>query len=145
MATRSCKRRTLRFLSTSTCSRICATKPDLAFSYMGAIGRMPVALVVHPAFPATTLAEFIAKAKASATAIAYAYLGLVGPADMPPAVVQTLNAALANARQAPRTAERLAELGVEVTPGTPAQFRSHARSESARWGELIRSLGLRIE
>lgn len=214
-------------------------KPDIDFSYVGAIGRIPVALVVHPAFPATTLAEFIAKAKASETAIAYAsagygtphhvamelfaqragltmahvpykgaapalqdvmggqvpammldlgsglqairagkvralaialpqraravpelptfgelgvkqvnayaYLGLVGPAGMPPGVVQALNAALANAVQAPGTAQRLAELGVEVTTGTPAQFRSHARSESARWGELIRSLGLRIE
>ncbi|MDB5873365.1 MAG: hypothetical protein JWQ07_2807, partial [Ramlibacter sp.] len=38
---------------------------DKDFTYIGAIGRVPVTLVVNPKFPAKTLTEFIAYAKAN--------------------------------------------------------------------------------
>ena len=39
--------------------------PEKDFTYIGAIGRFPLALVVHPDFPARTLKEFVAYAKAN--------------------------------------------------------------------------------
>jgi tripartite-type tricarboxylate transporter receptor subunit TctC len=45
------------------------------FSYIGAIGQAPLALVVHPSFPARTLAEFVAHARANPGRVNYASAG----------------------------------------------------------------------
>ena len=39
--------------------------PEKDFSYIGAFGRFPLALVVHPDFPAKTFKEFLAYARAN--------------------------------------------------------------------------------
>jgi tripartite-type tricarboxylate transporter receptor subunit TctC len=57
-------------------------KPESDFTYIGAIGRIPVALVVHPSFPAKTLAEFIAHAKANPDKVDYASPGIGTPHHM---------------------------------------------------------------
>lgn len=53
--------------------------PEKDFSYIGAIGRFPMALVVNPAFPAHTLQEFIAYAKANPGKLNYASPGNGSP------------------------------------------------------------------
>jgi len=57
-------------------------KPESDFTYIGAIGRVPVALVVHPSFPAKTLAEFIAYVKANPDKVDYASPGIGTPHHM---------------------------------------------------------------
>jgi len=54
-------------------------RPDRDFTYIGAIGLVPFTLVVHPAFPARTLAEFVAYAKANPGKINYASTGVGSP------------------------------------------------------------------
>ena len=53
-----------------------AYKPATDFTYIAAIGRIPVVLVTHPTFPAKTLAEFIDYAKANPGKIDYASPGI---------------------------------------------------------------------
>ena len=53
--------------------------PERDFSYIGAIGRSSFTLVVHPSFPAHTLAEFIAYAKANPGRINYGSPGNGSP------------------------------------------------------------------
>jgi tripartite-type tricarboxylate transporter receptor subunit TctC len=53
--------------------------PEKDFSYLGAIGRFPLALVVNPSFPAKNLQEFIAYAKANPGRINYASPGNGSP------------------------------------------------------------------
>ncbi|MDM0011686.1 tripartite tricarboxylate transporter substrate binding protein [Variovorax sp. J22P168] len=76
---------------------------------------------------------------------AFAFHGLIGPAGMPPEIVDRLNAELRKAMQAPRIQQVFGEWGFEALPGTPKEFRDLARSESAHWGEVIKSSGVRLD
>ena len=215
-------------------------KPDSDFTYIGTIGRFPVALVVNPAYPARTVAEFIAQAKAQGDKLSYAspgngsphhvamelfkqatglgamvhvpykgaapamqdlaggqvpvmmldlasgmqlmkagkvrvlavatpkraqalpevptfvelghkdinafaFHGLIGPAGMPPEVVTRLNAELNKAMQNPKVQKLFADFGFEAMPGTPKEFHTTARSESARWGQVIKASNIQLD
>lgn len=206
--------------------------PDKDFTYIGTIGRLPLALVVNPSFPAKTFAEFLAYVKANpgkvdyaspglgsphhlamemfktrtktfmthiayrgaapavqdvvagqvpvmfldlaaglsfiqsnkvrvlamgtakrspvlpdvptlaelgvADADVFAFQGLVGPAGLPPAVVGKLNQELNKALSDPAVTKKFADFGIEPMKLTPELFRAMARSESDRWGSIIK-------
>ncbi|MCJ0765211.1 Bug family tripartite tricarboxylate transporter substrate binding protein [Variovorax terrae] len=212
---------------------------DKDFTYIGAIGQVPVTLVVNPAFPAKTLAEFLAYAKkypgkvnfASAGSgslhriamellqrsagiqlthvsykggspaiqdviggqvecmmmdltiglqniragqvrplavtatqriatipdvptftelglknmLAFTLHGLLGPAGMPPAIVDRLNTGLRRAMLDANVQKRFAESGLQPTPGTPEEFKRLVAAESDRWGAVIKAAGIRAD
>jgi len=214
-------------------------KPATDFTYIGTIGRFPVALVVHPDFPAKTVAEFVSYVKAHPDSVsyaspgagsphhmamelfkqkaglsiqhvpykgaapamndimggqvqtmmldlasglpiirsgkvrvlaialpqraralpdvptfaelgfkdvnAYAFHGLIGPAGMPPDVVNRLNSELNKAMQAPKVVKLFSDFGFEALPGTPQDFYKLARAESARWGQVIKTSGVQLD
>ncbi|MCK1517088.1 tripartite tricarboxylate transporter substrate binding protein [Bradyrhizobium sp. 190] len=70
------------------------------------------------------------------------WFGLLGPARMPAAVVTRLNEDLNRVVLAPEFRARLVTLGIDVMGGTPEAFGALIASETARWGKLIRDLGL---
>jgi tripartite-type tricarboxylate transporter receptor subunit TctC len=76
---------------------------------------------------------------------AYAWQGLVVPAGTSSEVVGTLNKALLTALDSTPVKARLQVLGVEPTPGTPAQMASYARSERDKWGQVIRNTGIKLD
>lgn len=76
---------------------------------------------------------------------AYAWQGLAVPAGTPPNTVAALNKALVGALESTAVKARLQALGVEPTPGTPAQMASYARSERERWGQVIRSAHIKLD
>lgn len=212
--------------------------PEKDFTYIGAIGRIPVALAVHPSFPAQNLKEFLAyvkgrapldyaspgvgtphhmamellsqqihvpfnhvaykgaapamqdllgghiqimmidlasglqhiksgKVRALAIALpqrarslpdtptfaelgqgevnAFAFHGLIGPAGMPADVVQRLNTELNKALKEPKVTKLFADFAFEAQPGSPSDFRATARQESARWGRVIKSTGIKLD
>jgi tripartite-type tricarboxylate transporter receptor subunit TctC len=53
--------------------------PDKDFSYIGAIGKFPLALVVHPDFPAQNFKDFLAHVKANPGKLSYASVGNGSP------------------------------------------------------------------
>ncbi|MBS0429822.1 MAG: tripartite tricarboxylate transporter substrate binding protein [Proteobacteria bacterium] len=57
-------------------------KPASDFTYIGAIGRFPVALAVTPNFPAKTVAEFVSYVKANPDKVSYASPGNGSPHHM---------------------------------------------------------------
>lgn len=75
----------------------------------------------------------------------YAFQGLVGPAALPAPVVQRLNQELNKAMKDPGVVKRFADFGMEAMPGTPDQFRAMARSESKRWGPVIKAAGVSLD
>jgi tripartite-type tricarboxylate transporter receptor subunit TctC len=213
--------------------------PEKDFTYIGAIGRFPLALVVNPSFPAKTLKEFIAYAKANPGKLNYAspgngsphhlamelfknrtgtfithipyrgaapavqdvmggqvpcmfldlagglgamqsgkvrvlalgaskrasalpdvptlaeagvpnvevfaFQGLLGPAALPDAVTARLNSELNKALASPSVQKRAVDFGMEVLPGTPAQFKAMARAEAQRWGPIIKTAGVKLD
>ena len=75
----------------------------------------------------------------------YAFQGILGPAKMPPAVVQRLNAELNKALANPAVVKRMQDFGMEALPGTPEQFLAMSRAESKRWGAIIKSAGVKLD
>ena len=74
----------------------------------------------------------------------FAFQGLLGPAGMPPATVQQLNAELNKALGNTAVLKRFLDFGMETMPGTPQQFHAFARAESKRWGPIIRDNGITL-
>jgi tripartite-type tricarboxylate transporter receptor subunit TctC len=64
---------------------------------------------------------------------------------MPADVVARLNAELNKAMTNPKVTKLFGDFGFEATPGSPADFRTLARSESARWGKVIKSSGVQLD
>jgi tripartite-type tricarboxylate transporter receptor subunit TctC len=213
--------------------------PEKDFSYLGAIGRFPLALVVNPSFPAKTLQEFIAYVKANpgkvnygspgngsphhlamelfknrtgtfithipyrgmapalqdvmggqipcmfldlagglsvmqagkvrvlaigsarrasalpnvptlaeagvSNAEVFAFQGVLGPAGMPDALVTRFNAELNKALASADVRKRATDFGMELLPGTPAEFKALARAEAKRWGPIIKAAGVKLD
>ena len=71
------------------------------------------------------------------------WFGVLVPANTPQPVVERLNASILKGMSGSDSRERLGALGGEVAVGTPAQFATHIRAESAKWGKVIRLIGLK--
>jgi tripartite-type tricarboxylate transporter receptor subunit TctC len=73
------------------------------------------------------------------------WYGLVGPAGMPRAIVDRLNAASTQALNSDKVKPRLAAEGADAAPGTPEQFRDFIIAERTRWGDVIRRANVRAD
>jgi len=71
--------------------------------------------------------------------------GIIAPARTPAAIVEKLNAALRAALSADEVAARVAAEGAEVTPSSPPEYAADIAAEEAKWGRIIRALGLKGE
>jgi tripartite-type tricarboxylate transporter receptor subunit TctC len=67
----------------------------------------------------------------------------IAPRGTPPAVVEKLSAEVRKALAAPEVKDRLAALGAEVSPSGPEQLGALVRSESERYGKLIREANIK--
>ena len=70
-----------------------------------------------------------------------AWFGMAAPADTPDAIVNKLNSELLAIMALPGVREKLQGQGMEVLGGTPAQFADVIRSETERWGKIVRAAG----
>ena len=77
--------------------------------------------------------------------LAFTLHGLLGPAGMPPAIVDRLNAELRRAMLDPSVQKRFADAGLQPTPGTPLDFKRLVASESVRWGAVIKAAGIQAD
>lgn len=77
--------------------------------------------------------------------VVMSWIGLVGPAKMPVAVVDRLNKELNAALATPELREKLAALGVRVKPGTPESFRDEIKNDLDRNGPIIKAAGIVVE
>ena len=71
--------------------------------------------------------------------------GIVGPAGMPPNVVNALNAEIGNMLTSPDLSKFLANEGAEAATMTPQQFGDLMRSETQRWIEVARQANISID
>lgn len=69
---------------------------------------------------------------------AQAYWGLLGPAGIPPNIVNRMNAEVAKALKIPAVQERLVQMGVVVTASSPADFDRFIRKEIDKWGKVVK-------
>ena len=71
--------------------------------------------------------------------------GLVAPAGTPKDVVETLHAATVKALQDPDTRRALADLGVEIVGGSPAEFSAYIASEIPKWTAVVKASGAQLD
>jgi tripartite-type tricarboxylate transporter receptor subunit TctC len=77
--------------------------------------------------------------------VVVAWQGLFGPAGLPQPVVERLYEALREALSSPDIRRILLENGAEPSPRPAAAFRDFVRTDMARWAELARVAGVRME
>ena len=72
------------------------------------------------------------------------WYGVITSAKVPKDIVNKLSLALNAAVNAPDVAERLMKDGSTPNGTTPAQFQMHIKSEIAKWRELIKVAGIKL-
>ena len=74
------------------------------------------------------------------------YFGIFGPANLPPPIVQRVNAEMNKILADPTVKKRLTgDLGFEITGGTPQQFTAVIQQEAQRWSKVIREANVKPE
>jgi tripartite-type tricarboxylate transporter receptor subunit TctC len=73
------------------------------------------------------------------------WYGFVGPARMPPEIVQRLNTEIAAILAQPDTREKLASQGVDARSTTPDEFARILTADVARWAKVVQKLGLQAD
>jgi tripartite-type tricarboxylate transporter receptor subunit TctC len=71
--------------------------------------------------------------------------GIVGPAAMPRAIVERLNAAINDALHSPEVQTSFTSLGIEARRGTPQEFATLLAEDTPRWFDIIRITGVKLE
>jgi len=68
--------------------------------------------------------------------------GLLAPAGTPPAVIQKLNQAVANATAQPHIKEQFLNMGVEASSNSPEEFAAFIQSEVEKFKKLTQAAGI---
>jgi tripartite-type tricarboxylate transporter receptor subunit TctC len=71
--------------------------------------------------------------------------GVITPAGVPKAVIAKLNAEINKALASTLMKENIAALGYELVGGTPEQFSEHVKKEVAKWADVIRRTGAKVD
>jgi tripartite-type tricarboxylate transporter receptor subunit TctC len=71
------------------------------------------------------------------------WVGISAPKGTPPAVVQKVNAAVQAALRDPALLKQLEGEGMVILAGGPADYAQLVRSDTERWGQLVRALHLK--
>jgi len=71
--------------------------------------------------------------------------GVIAPAGVPRPIVDRLNAGINRALQSPGMRQFYATIGDEPAGGTPEEFAALIAADSAKWGEVIKRAGIRLE
>ena len=74
-----------------------------------------------------------------------AWTGVIAPAHLPRPILDKLNAAVNAAILDPLAKQRLAQMGSEGGGGTPEEYAELIRRDSAKWAEVIKRSGARID
>ncbi len=74
-----------------------------------------------------------------------AWYGLLAPAKTPPAITAQLQSDIAKAIRDTDLKERLRAQGLDAIGGTPEQFQAYLKREIAKWADVVKATGARVE
>jgi tripartite-type tricarboxylate transporter receptor subunit TctC len=104
------------------------------------------ALAVGSPQRASVLPDLPTTEEAGYKGSAYNYwAGLLAPAGTPPAVIERLNKELIAVLALPEVKERLAKIGADPSPTSPADFDALVVRELAENGELVKAAGIKAQ
>jgi len=73
------------------------------------------------------------------------WLGLLGPAGIPPSTLEPINAAVGTLLKDPVILERLAKQGIEPRALSPEAFNALLRADFAKMARVVKASGARVE
>ena len=73
------------------------------------------------------------------------WTGIVAPVGVPKSIVAKLNAEINKAIATQSLREKFAQIGSESAGGTPEQFGALIRTESAKWAEVVKRSGAKVD
>lgn len=73
------------------------------------------------------------------------WTGVIAPAGVPRPIIDKLNAAINRAIRSPTFQDRFAAIGDEPAGGSPEEFAELIRKDSAKWEDVIRRSGARLD
>ena len=77
--------------------------------------------------------------------LAPTWTGVIAPAGVPRPIVDKLNAAINKALVSEAFKEKFAKIGDEPAGGTPEDFAATIKTDSAKWGDVIKRAGIKFE
>jgi tripartite-type tricarboxylate transporter receptor subunit TctC len=73
------------------------------------------------------------------------WFGLLAPAKTPPAVIERLAKATAQARDSAELKSQFGSQGIDVLDGGPKEFGEYIRNEIAKWAQVIKAAGVKLD
>jgi tripartite-type tricarboxylate transporter receptor subunit TctC len=71
--------------------------------------------------------------------------GILGPANLPAAVVNRLSQEIVRILQSAEIKDRLATQGLEAVGSTPQQYHAHLRAELEKYARIVKTAGIKVE
>jgi tripartite-type tricarboxylate transporter receptor subunit TctC len=73
------------------------------------------------------------------------WYGLVAPAGTPKDIIARLNTEAAKALKLPDVKKIYDNAGLEIVLSTPEEYEAFTRTEVAKWGKVVKSVGLKAD
>jgi len=73
------------------------------------------------------------------------WYGLFAPAGVKPDIIERLNAELVKLMNAPEIRSKLAQVELDATTSTPAEFAKFVRAETDKWARVIKEANIRVQ
>ena len=77
--------------------------------------------------------------------LAPTWTGVIAPAGVPRPIVDKLNAAINKAIKSESFTEKFAKIGDEPGGGSPEDFANVIKIDSAKWGDVIKRSGIKLD
>jgi tripartite-type tricarboxylate transporter receptor subunit TctC len=74
-----------------------------------------------------------------------AWAGVIVPARVSRTIVDRLNKEVNAVLTTRAVVEKLRAQGLEVVGGTPAEFARHVKKEAARWADVVKRAGIKVD
>jgi tripartite-type tricarboxylate transporter receptor subunit TctC len=76
---------------------------------------------------------------------AVGWFGAVAPAGMPGELIRRLSSEIKTALSDPEVREKALSAGAEPFPTSPEEFAAFIRDETKKWGEVVRTAGIKLQ
>jgi tripartite-type tricarboxylate transporter receptor subunit TctC len=76
---------------------------------------------------------------------AYAWGGMIGPANMPRDIVMKLNRAIVDTLKQKDVIDKMLADGTVPTPSSPEEFTAYMKSELKKWGAVVKMANIKAE
>ena len=98
-----------------------------------------------PSFHSSSLPDLPTIGESVPGYLAPTWTGVIAPAGVPRPIVDKLNAAINKVLKSEAFTQKFEKIGDEPAGGTPEEFAETIRTDSAKWADVIKRAGVKLE